>query len=91
MIGAKSAGRAGAGGAILHGGNHMPATSPEADRSFREERVTSALSLMGEALAILDELDDAPDLAARLDEIIERLKERAGLPAGTSGSDDAPA
>ena len=53
--------------------------------------MTSALSLMGEALAILDELDDAPDLAARLDEIIERLKERAGLPAGTSGSDDAPA
>ena len=91
MIGAKSAGRAGAGGAILLGGNHMPATSPEADRSFREERVTSALSLMGEALAILDELDDAPDLAARLDEIIERLKERAGLPVGTSGSDDAPA
>ena len=91
MIGAKSAGRAGAGGAILLGGNHMPATSPEADRSFREERVTSALSLMGEALAILDELDDAPDLAARSLRRSMISSRRAGLPAGTSGSDDAPA
>ena len=60
----------------------MPATSPETDLSFRKERVASALSLMAEALKILDELEDAPELAARLDEIIERLKERAGAPAG---------
>lgn len=67
----------------------MSATSPETDRSFREERVTIALSLMGEALTILDELGDTPELAARLDEIIERLRERAGLQADAGASHGA--
>jgi hypothetical protein len=91
MDGVKSAGCEGVVGAVLLGGNSMPAASPDVNRSSREEQVTSALSFMGEALVILDELGDTPELAARLDEIIERLNERAGLPADASGSGVATA
>ena len=63
--------------AVLLGGYFMAAAGQDADRSSGEERVDRALALLGEALQIIDELGDAPDLAARLDEVIERLKERA--------------
>ena len=45
-------------------------------RSSRDDQIDRALSLMGEALNILDDLGDVAELAARLDEIAERLKER---------------
>ena len=56
----------------------MSAASQDADRSSREDQVDRALSLMDEALEILDNLSDVPELAARLDEVVERLKEREG-------------
>ena len=56
----------------------MPAANQDADRSSREDQVDRALSLMGEALDILDNLGGVPELAARLDEVIERFKEHEG-------------
>jgi hypothetical protein len=56
----------------------MSAAHQDAIRSSRDDQVDRALSLMGEALNILDELGDVAELAARLDEIAERLKEHEG-------------
>lgn len=56
----------------------MSAVHQDAIRSSREDQVDRALSLMGEALNILDDLSDVPELAARLDEVVERLKEHEG-------------
>ena len=56
----------------------MSAAHQDAIRSSRDDQIDRALSLMGEALNILDELGDVAELAARLDEIAERLKEREG-------------
>jgi hypothetical protein len=56
----------------------MSAAHQDAIRSSRDDQIDRALSLMGEVLNILDELGDVAELAARLDEIAERLKEREG-------------
>ena len=54
----------------------MAAASQDAGRP-NGERVDRALALLGEALKIIDELGDAPDLGALLDEVVERLRQRA--------------
>ena len=63
---------------VLLGGFLMSAARQDAIHSSREDQVDRALSLMGEALNLLDDLGDVAELAARLDEIVERLKEREG-------------
>ena len=56
----------------------------EAVLGVRAESVTRVLDIMQDALLILDEIGTVPHLGARLDEIIEDLKEcRADPLAGT--------
>lgn len=75
-----------AAGVVLLGGFLMSAAHQDAIRSSRGDQIDRALSLMGEALNILDDLGDVAELAARLDEIAERLKD-----ARVAGSSLPPA
>jgi hypothetical protein len=56
----------------------MSAAHQDANRPSRDDQINRALSLMGEALNILDDLGDVAELAARLDEVVERLKQHKG-------------
>ena len=52
----------------------MPAANHEPGASLRKERAR-VLSLLREALEVLDTLGKYPDLGARLNDIIESLRE----------------
>lgn len=52
----------------------MPATTREADGSSRQTRVLRAVALMEEALQIIDDLEDYPEVGARLHGLVESLK-----------------
>lgn len=54
----------------------MPAASNGAGRSASEDRINHALSLLSEALRILDDSEEFPELGARLQEIIDALENR---------------
>jgi hypothetical protein len=64
----------GADGVVLLGGFPMPAASKEADGSSRHQRIARAILLLDEALQIIDDLEDLPELGARLHGLIDELK-----------------
>lgn len=51
----------------------MPATLG-GDGPSRDDRLERAIALLDEALGILDELDDYPEIGARLHGLIEDLR-----------------
>ena len=53
----------------------MPAASPEADGSLRQQRIQRSILLLEEALQIIDELEDFPEIGARLHGLVESLKD----------------
>lgn len=54
----------------------MPAANPQAHGLSRDERTNRAVALLDEALQIIDGLGDCPELGARLQSIVEALRER---------------
>lgn len=68
----------GVGNVVLLGGIRMPATSEEADGSSRQEGTERAIALLEEALQIMDDLGEFPELGARLHGLIEALRDESG-------------
>lgn len=54
----------------------MPAATQGADDSSRDERIRRAITLLSEALSFLDELEEFPELGARLQGLIEDLRDK---------------
>lgn len=63
----------------------MRTSGPQADSPFREERLRRSIALLQEALELLDELADYPELGARLSGVIEILQDDCSI-----GSDAFP-
>ena len=61
--------------AFLLGGNSMPAANSDADQGSSEESLDKAISHLVDALQILDTLETYPEAAARLQWVIDLLKE----------------
>lgn len=55
----------------------MPAASDGAGQSASEQRIHHVLSLLAEALRVLDDGDEFPDVGARLQQIIDILENRS--------------
>ena len=53
----------------------MPASMQDVDRLPRNLQVGRAMTLLNEALDIVDNLEDRPDIGARLQHVIECLRE----------------
>lgn len=60
--------------ALFCSGVPMPAAGEGGGHSASEGRIGHALSLLAEALRILDDIDEFPELRARLQEIIDALQ-----------------
>jgi hypothetical protein len=65
-------------GAVLLGGIRMTAATQDAGGSSIGPTVGRVLSLLQQALQMLDEMGDCPELGARLQEVIDALEERSG-------------
>lgn len=55
----------------------MPAASDGAGQSASEQRIHYVLSLLAEALRVLDDGDEFPDVGARLQQIFDILENRS--------------
>lgn len=53
----------------------MPAATQGADDSSRDERLQRAITLLSQALSLIDQLEEYPELGARLQGLIEDLRD----------------
>ena len=54
----------------------MSAAANDGDRSTGDERVDRLIDLLGEAIEIVDDLGDWPDVGARLHEVLDAIERR---------------
>jgi hypothetical protein len=53
----------------------MPASMQEVDRMPRSVQVERVITLLNEALDLVDDLADRPDIGARLQHVLDSLRE----------------
>lgn len=65
---------------VLLGSFRVPAAPQDVGVSSGEERVVRALVLLREALQIIDDIGEYPEVGAKLNDVVECLVQDSGIP-----------